>query len=408
MPFLALEGIRVIETATGIAGPYCGKLLADYGAEVIKVEQPLVGDPSRSQGPFPDGVPHREKSALFLHLNTNKKSVTLDLESPGAPDLFRELLIRCHILIESGRPGAMDSLGLGYDQLREVRPDLVMTSITPFGQTGPYRDYEFTELTVFATSGAMYREGLPDREPLRYGGEMAQYYAGSAAAGVTMAACLRSCLDGLGRWIDISIQECLAGHPHQLAYRAPYVYSGESDSRRNPHEPTAAGVESFGAGTFRVGDGYVSFLPLGARMWPNFARMIERPDLVDDPRFDTPEGRAENHSELASISQAWLGSHTRAEVFAAAQDAGLPGGPVLTAGEVLENSHFAQRGYFLDIDHPDAGTLTYTGMPFRLSEVPLTPASPAPRLGQHNSEVLGGLLGLTGSQISGLRSQGTI
>ena len=113
MPFPALEGIRVIETATGIAGPYCGKLLADYGAEVIKVEQPSAGDPSRSQGPFPDGVPHREKSVLFLHLNTNKKSVTLDLGSPGAPDLFRELLKRCHILIESGRPGAMDSLGLG-------------------------------------------------------------------------------------------------------------------------------------------------------------------------------------------------------------------------------------------------------------------------------------------------------
>ena len=353
-------------------------------------------------------MPHREKSALFLHLNTNKKSVTLDLESPGAPDLFRELLIRCQILIESGRPGAMDSLGLGYDQLREVRPDLVMTSITPFGQTGPYRDYEFTELTVFATSGAMYREGLPDREPLRYGGEMAQYYAGSAAAGVTMAACLRSCLDGLGRWIDISIQECLAGHPHQLAYRAPYVYSGESDSRRNPHEPTAAGVESFGAGTFRVGDGHMSFLPLGARMWPNFARMIERPDLVDDPRFNTPEGRAENHSELASISQAWLGAHTRAEVFAAAQDAGLPGGPCWPPERCWRTATSPQRGYFLDIDHPDAGSLTYTGMPFRLSEVPLTPASPAPRLGQHNSEVLGGLLGLTGSQISYLRSQRTI
>ena len=408
MPFLALQGLRVIETATDIAGPYCGKLLADYGAEVIKVERPKVGDPSRTKGPFPDDAPHREKSGLFLHLNTNKKGVTLDLESPDGPPLLRELLKQGDILIESGRPGTMESLGLGYQSLKLLRPELVMTSITPFGQTGPYCDYEFTELTVFATGGAMYREGLSDREPLRYGGEIAQYYTGSAAAGVTMAACLRSSIDGRGRWIDISMQECLAGHPHQLAVRAPFVYSGESDTRRSPHEPNPAGVESFGAGTFRVADGHVSFLPLGARMWPNFANMIEREDLVDDPRFDTPQGRADNHGELASISQAWLDAHTRAEVFAAAQEAGLPGGPVLSAGEALSNDHFAERGYFVDIDHPYAGTLTYTGLPFRLSDTPLAPAAPAPRLGQHNGEVFEGLLGLSESQVSDLRSRGVI
>ena len=408
MPLSALQGVRVIETATDIAGPYCAKLLADYGAEVIKVERPGTGDPSRLRGPFPDDVSHPEKSGLFLHLNTNKKGVTLDLESSRGRDLFKLLLQESHILVESGRPGRMDSLGLGYDVLRELRPELVMTSVTPFGQTGPDSQYEFTELTVFATGGGMHREGLPDREPLSYGGEIAQYYAGSAAAGVTMAACLSSWLEGHGRWIDISIQECMAGHPHQIGFRAPFTYAGVADSRKDPHAPTATGVGSAGAGTFKVADGYVSFLPLGARMWPNLAEMIERPDLVADPRFRTPEDRAEHDGELTPIIQGWFDSHTRAEVFAAAQEAGLPGAPVLTVDEVMEDEHFADRGYFVDIVHPDAGTLTYPGLPFRLSDATLETPSHAPRLGQHNDEVFCGLLGLEGADLPELTSKGVI
>lgn len=175
MPILALNGVRVIEFATGIAGPFCGKLLADYGAEVIKIEPPSTGDPSRSQGPFPDETPHIEKSALFLHLNTNKQSVTLDIENVGARELLKRLLAESDIVIESFKPGKLESLRLGFDALKELRPNIVMTSITPFGQTGPHKDYEFTELTIFAMGGAMHREGVSDREPLRYGGEIAQY-----------------------------------------------------------------------------------------------------------------------------------------------------------------------------------------------------------------------------------------
>jgi len=408
MQLSVLKGVRVIEIATDIAGPYCAKLMADYGAEVIKVEPPGTGDPSRLQGPFPDDVSHLEKSGLFLHLNTNKKGVTLDLDSSRGQDLFKLLLQDSHILVESGRPGRMDSLGLGYDVLRELRHELVMTSVTPFGQTGPDSQYEFTELTVFATGGGMHREGLPDREPLTYGGEIAQYYAGSAAAGVTMAACLSSWLEGRGRWIDISIQECMAGHPHQIGFRAPFTYAGVADTRKEPHAATATGVGSAGAGTFKVADGYMSFLPLGARMWPNIAQMIERPDLVDDPRFRTSEDRAEHDSELTPIIQGWFDSHTRGEVFTAAQEAGLPGAPVLKVDEIMRDEHFADRGYFVDIDHPDAGTLTYPGLPFRLSDTTLESPTHAPRLGQHNEEVFGGMLGFTVAEVSDLRAQGVI
>ena len=390
MPFQVLQGIRVVELATDIAGPFCGKLLAEYGAEVIKVE-PKTGDPSRLRGPFPKGEPHPEKSALFLHLNVNKKGVTLDLEEPSDREPFRKLIEGSHVLIESGKPGKLDSLGLGYEDMRRVRPDLVMTSVTPFGQTGPHSGYEFAELTVFATGGAMHREGFPDREPLRYGGEMAQYFAGTAAAAVTTAACVKSASTGIGEWIDLSIQECMAGHPHQIGRRTPFAYAGELDPRREPHVPFAGfGVrEAYAVGTFRCRDGYVSFLPLGPRMWPGFAVMIGRPDLPKDPRFITPEDRLERHGELEAMFQEWLDRHSRDQVFTAGQKAGLPCGPVLTVDEAMSDRHFRDRKFFVEIHHPDAGRLTYPGPPFRLSNADRNSPRAAPRLDQHKRELLG-------------------
>ncbi|MCI0439565.1 MAG: CoA transferase, partial [Chloroflexi bacterium] len=393
MPFMALQGVRVIELATGIAGPFCGKLLADYGAEVVKIEPPTAGDPSRQVGSFPGGTPHPEKSALFLHLNAAKKGVTLNIESLQGQEVLRRLVTESDVLLESFKPGMMDSLGLGYESLREVRPQLVMASITPFGQTGPHSRHEFTELTLFAMGGAMDREGIPEREPLRYGGEMAQYFAGACAASATVAAALKALLTGRGEWIDVSMQECMAEHPHQTGRRAPFAYSGELDPRRQPHTPFSGGREAFMTGTFRCKDGYASFLPLGPRMWPNFADMIGRLDLLDEPRFQTADGRAEHYKELEAIFQEWLYSHTRYEVFREAQRARFPGGPVLTASEALRDPHFLERGYFADTEHPDAGALAYTGLPFRMSDAPLTEARPAPRLGQHNDEVFGRMLG---------------
>ena len=412
MPFLALQGIRVLEIATGIAGPFCAKMLADYGAEVIKVEQPGWGDSSRHIGPLPqregdiDGG--AETSALFLHLNTNKKGVSLDLESSAGQDLFRRLAADSHILIESFPPGAMESMGIGFHTLKQLRPGLVMTSITPFGQTGPHKDFQFTELTIFAAGGAMFREGGPDREPLKYGGETAQYYAGVAAASATTAASFKACMTGQGEWIDISIQECMAGHPHQAGRRAPFAYSGDLDVRTRPRSPGGEGRETYAVGTFRCKGGYVSFLPLGPRMWPNLARMIDKPGLPEDARFATPGDRATNRDDLESMFQDWFDAHTWEEVLTAAQREGLPCGPVLTTDQVLANEHFRAREYFVDITHPDAGALAYTGPPFRLSNTPREQDGPAPRLGQHNREVFSEMLGLGEHELAKLRQQGVV
>ena len=408
MPFHALQGIRVIETATGVAGPFCGKLLAGYGAKVIKVEQPGIGDSARQQGPFPEDGPHIEKSGLFLHLNTNKKGITLDLEHPGGLGLFKRLVEGSHVVIESGRPGDMETMGLGYQVLKQLRSDLVMTSITPFGQTGVHKDYEFTELTIFAMTGAMYREGLPDRHPLKYGGEIAQYYAGTAAATITAAACLKSAMTGQGEWIDVSIQECMAGHPHQIGRRAPFAYSGEPDARIPPRFGAAGGREPYSVGTFKCLDGYVSVLPLGARMWPNIARMIGRADLLDDPRYSTSQDRIEHHQELEVIIRSWYEAHTKVEIYSATQSEGIPAGPVLTIDEVMSNDQFRARKFFTDIHHPDAGTLTYTGLPFSLTEASNEADSAAPRIGQHTEEVLAELLGIEGHETKKLRQEGAI
>ena len=408
MPFQALQGVQVIEAATGVAGPFCGKLLADYGAEVIKVEQPGIGDSARRQGPFPKDGPHIEKSGLFLHLNANKKGITLDLEHPGGRSVFKRLVEQSHVLIESRRPGDMETLGLGYQVLRQLRPELVMTSVTPFGQTGVHKDYEFTELTIFAMTGAMYREGLPDRHPLKYAAETAQYYAGTAAAAVTTAACLKSSMTGQGEWIDIAIQECMAGHPHQIGRRGPFAYSGAQDARLQPRTSAWGGREPYAVGTFRCRDGYVSLLPLGARMWPNIARMIGRTDLLDDRRYSTSQDRIEHRQELEAIFRAWVEAHTKEEIYSATQSEGIPAGPVLTIDEVMRNDQVRARNYFTDIRHPDAGSLAYTGLPFRLSDAPSVADSAAPRLGQHTDEVLTGLLELENREVAELRQRGAI
>ena len=408
MPYQTLTNIRVIDASTGIAGPYCGKMLADYGAEVIKLELPDSPDMSRDAGAFPDGVRHQEKSALFLHLNAGKKGITLDPSTPDGARIFMQIAAQADVIIESYRPGQMADWGVGYHELRRAREDIVLTSVTPYGQSGPHKDYEYTELTIFAAGGGMHREGLPEREPLRYGAEIAQYFSGTTAAAATMIALFGVAMSGEGEWLDISIQECMAGHPHQIGRRTPWIYGGEPDPRKPPRLAAAGMREPYAVGTFRCKDGYVSFLPLGSRMWPQLARMIDRADLIGDARFRTADDRTERRIELEGIFQAWFDEHTRLQVFAAGQREGLPCAPIMQTAEALHNEHFRERDYFVDLMHPDAGELTYTGLPFRLSDTPVSTNTPAPRLGEHNAEIYDALLDIDAPLLAELRAKGVV
>jgi crotonobetainyl-CoA:carnitine CoA-transferase CaiB-like acyl-CoA transferase len=410
VPAAILEGVRVLELADGVAGPFCAKLLAEYGAEVVKIERPGVDSMSERQwaGQRAASPSSAEDAAFFLPLNADKKSVALDLESETGQATFRNLAANSNVVVESLRPGHMGSLGIGYHDLRDRTPGLVMTSVTPFGQTGPYRDYQYTELTVFAMGGGMAREGVPSRHPLMYGGEIAGYFSGTAAAAATVAACVGALMTGQGDWIDISIMECMAGHPHQIGRRAPFAYNGELDTRQETRGLTGGERERYAVGTFRCKDGHMSFLPLGARMWPNIARMIGKPELTQDSRFVNPEDRVANQAELEAIFQEWLDRHTRSEIFQATQDEGIPGGPVLTPPEIMADEHFIDRRFFRQVAHPDYGTLTYPGQPFKLSDAPEIGATAAPALGEHTEAVLSEVLGMKGAEIAGLRSRGAI
>ena len=402
MPQVALDGIRVLELSDGIAASYCAKMFSDYGADVVRIDTPDSPPTSALD------ADNAERIALYLHLNANKRSVSLDLESGRGRGLLRDLALQCDAVVESMSPGVAEGLGIGYEALSSSRPDIVMTSVTPFGQTGPYSGWEYTELTVFAMTGAMNREGLPNRYPLKYGGEIAQYFAGTAAAAATMAALAGAAFSGVGDWIDLSIMEVMAGHPHQIGRRAPFAYSGEVDRRTEPRTSSAGGREPYAVGTFRCKDGYVSFLPLGSRMWPNISQMIGQPELQRDPRFLTSEDRSENRHELEEIFQSWLDSHTRMEVFDAAQKAGLPGGPVLHSHETVENEHFRSRGYFQDIVHPVYGNLWHTGLPLILRGMPRRAPTPAPERGANSGEALMEYLGLSESDIRELEDIGVV
>jgi len=403
MPFAALEEIIVLDLSDRLAASFCAKTLGLYGCEVIKVES-LEGDPLRHWTSSTQSN-QGDDSPIFLHLNAGKKSISMDLDSKKGQTLLADLMKVSDVVIESQKPGHWEENGLAYNQIKNINPSIIFTSVTPYGQTGPYKNFAYDELTLFAMTGAMNREGLPEREPLRYAGEIAQYFAGNAAAAATTSALFKRTLTGQGDWLDISIQECMAGHPHQIGRRAPYIYAGEPDPRSQPRTSASGAREPYAVGTFRCKDGYFSFLPLGPRMWPNVAKMINREDLMTHPKYDDTIKRSENKDELEAIFQAWLNDKTREEIFKAVQAAGVPGSPILQPEEVHKNEQFIARDFFQDVTHPNGQTLRMTGDPFRLSNTANSQIEPAPTLGQNTTQVLQNILHISNDEIEALTTE---
>ena len=408
MPYKILEDITVLDLSDQLAASFCAKTLGIYGCEVIKIEPPKTGDPLRKWNTSIESQTRKDDSPLFIHLNSGKKSVTLDIFSSEGKKIFIEMVKSADIIIESFKPNVLKSAGISFDELNKINNGLIVSSITPFGQYGPYKDFEYTELTLFALTGAMNREGLPNREPLRYAGEISQYFAGNAAAGATTSALLNRLYTGEGEWIDISIHECMAGHPHQIGRRAPFVYSGELDERQHTRVPSGGIRETYAVGSFKCKDGFVSFLPLGTRMWPNIAKMIGREDLIDHPKFMNGDLRIENIQELEKIFQDWLNTKTRQEIFEAVQIARVPGSPILEPTEVMGNEQFISRKYFQEIRHEVKGNISITGDPFKMPGNEETNISEPPQLGQHTDQVLKKLTGLTDQEVSHLRQSGIL
>jgi crotonobetainyl-CoA:carnitine CoA-transferase CaiB-like acyl-CoA transferase len=398
----ALSDVKVLDLTWYITGPYCTKLLADYGADVIKVERPAEGDPTRRMGPFPEDSPHREKSALFLHLNTNKRGITLNLKSEVGRRIIKELVREVDILVESFRPGVMSKLGLDYETLSQINPKLVMTSISSFGQTGPYRDFKAADIVEYALGGPMFSTGIPDREPLKVYNNAVQYQAGVCASVATMTALFGSEMRGEGETVDISIMETqAAGIDRTPTFRIAYQYTGEVNERL----PTTQG---FATGAFPCKDGYVTIMG-GAIWFHKLAAMLEMPELLQHPVYSNlmEQAKPEVAEEFLTILLPWLLERTKREVWEAAQAQKMLSSPIYTTEDMLTDPHYIERGFWVDIDHPQAGTLKYPGAPFKMSETPWQIKRSAPLLGQHNEEVLADQ-GYSEEEIVMLRQQGVI
>jgi len=389
-----LRDIRVLDLSEDVAGPFCTKLLAGLGAEVIKVEPPGAGDVSRRAGPFVHETPHAEQSATFLYLNTGKKSLTLDLQSQTGVFILQRLAQECAILVESFPAGYLDQLGLGYAALERLNPGLIYTSVTPFGQTGPYRDYKGSELVAQAMGALMHTIGLPDKEPLRIGGNAAGYTTGMSAFSATLLALYVRDAAGHGQHVDVSAMETItvaqihASIAHQF---------GRMPTRR---VSTLAQAQ----------DGWVhAGLERGGRedTWARVCALMGRPELVDDPKFNTREARREHQQELLTLINEWTATRPKEEIYHTLQGLRTVAGYVATVADLRTSQQLLAREFFQCIDHPDAGTATYPGAPFTIQGAAWHHAR-APLLGEHNVEVYCDRLGYTREDLAQLRGAGVI
>ena len=398
MPEVLLEGIRVLDLGSHVAGPFCAKLLADYGADVIKVEPPQVGDVARRNGPFVGDDPHPEKSISFLYLNTNKRGITLDVASQSGRLVLRSFLQRVDVLVENFSPAEAESLELDYAALSDVNPSLVVTSITPFGQTGPYRDLEATDIVTCALSGLMYHSGDSDREPLRSVLDQSLYVAGANAAAATLAALFHRLSSGQGQHVDVSVVECLASH---LVQAVPYYsYMGAIKGRR-PIQ--GSGFEEL----MPAHDGYVVPSVQGSQPWSVVADLIGGEELKAE-RFATGSGRIEHGEELKQLLIEQLANWDRKQLFQASGERRLVFGMAQDASDLLECPHLRERGFFVDVDHPVVGRAEYPGAGAKLSELDFDISRHAPLLGQHNAEIYCDELGYSSEDLVNLRAAGII
>ncbi len=392
-----LEGMRVIELGSQFSSPFCSKLLADYGADVVKIEKPNSGDSARRHGPFVGNVAHQEKSIPFLYLNTNKRGITLDIATITGQQILGSLLETADILVENFAPEISLSLGVDPNILSSRYPGLIVTSITPFGYSGPYKNMEYTDIVICALSGLMYHSGDSDQEPLRNVLNQSFYIAGINAAVATLAATFQRLTTGNGQHVDVCATECMASH---LVQAIPYYnYMGAIKGRRPIR---GSGIEEL----MPAGDGYVVPSIQGSQPWSVFTDLIGEEGL-QDPKFETGPGRIEHGEELKALLEQGLQKWDRKPLFQASGERRLVFGMAQDAGDLVECPHLDSRGFFVTVDHPIVGENRYPGLGPVISDQEFKIEKPAPLLGQHNWEIFN-QLGFKRKELTLLRSNGII
>lgn len=394
----ALQGVRVLDLTRVLAGPFCTMMMADMGAEVLKIEDPAVGDDSRRFPPFVNN-----ESVYFMNLNRNKRGITLNLKSPEGKKLLTELIKKSDIIVENFRPGTMKKLGFDWETIHKINPRIVYGAISGFGHTGPYSSRPGYDIIGQAMSGVMSVTGWPDGEPTRTGGPIGDIMGGSSATIALLAALHYRDLTGVGQMVDISLVDSLVAGLQIITQI--YLAAGRIPQRiGNRYEST------YPYDTFRTKDS--SSIVIGCandKFWIKLCELMGQEELAEVPEFKTNVLRVKNHEAIKPIVEKWTLQHTRDELFEIINEAGIPVAPILDIAQVVSDPHIAEaRQMFVDFEYPNVGKLRVTNSHLKMSETLPGVRTPSPTIGQHNHEVLKELLGYSEEEIQAFEKDGTI
>ena len=390
------DDLRVLDLTRVLAGPYATMILGDLGAEIIKVEQPEIGDEARGFGPF-----QNDFSLYFMSVNRGKKSITLNLKTDQGQQIFHDLLAKCDVLVENFRAGTMAKLGLGYDQLREKYPRLIYAACSGFGQTGPYANRGAYDMIIQAMGGILSITGEPDQPPVRVGTSIGDITSALFTTIGILSALHHRQKTGKGQLVDVGMLDCQVSILENALVR--YFSSGEVPKPLGRRHPAITPFE-----VFESKDGYVVIAIGNDQLWQRFCQHVDRSDLVDDPRFKNNASRTNNHSELRAIMNKVLSQKDTARWVEELAKIGVPCGPVNTIDKVVEDPQIRARDMIVDLSTHFAGKVQIPGIPVKLSQTPGQVDEPAPMLGQHTEEVLANLLGIPKTEIHNLQKLGII
>lgn len=393
---LPLEDLKVLDLSQIMAGPYCTMVLADLGAEVIKVEKPITGDDAREMGPYVNG-----ESTCFAQINRNKLGISLNLKHPDAREVLYDLVKWADVVVENYRVGVTKSLGVDYDSLSRINPRLVYCSISGYGQTGPYANRGGFDLVAQGMTGMMSITGEPSGRPLKSGIAIYDIGAGLTAIYSILAACLHQQKTGEGQHIDISLAEC--GLPWFVWEAAAYFAEGTIPKATGSRHRVSAPYQAF-----NTNNGYIIIGAANQRTWENLcAHVVHRPELIGDPRFATNSDRMANVEELEDILEEVFMQDDAETWIARCEKAGVPCGPINDFGQAVSDPHYAARGMIQEVEHPVLGRMKTIGIPSHFSRTPCSVRTPAPLLGQHTDEVLR-RFGVSESRIAEMRAANAI